>query len=91
MEGQQEIGESETDEGGISDAVGHGLIGVAAGGVQLRSLEDFEADAIGIVECFEDVFVGEVGTLLDGGVQDLVRQVLGKEIGHGLPSLEMEI
>lgn len=35
----------------------------------------------------EDELVGDFGVLLDGGVEDLVGSVVGKEIGQGLPWL----
>ena len=87
MERQQKEGKGKGDEGGEGDAVGHGSIGLAALGVKPRRFDDIATVSIGFDEGGEDELVGDFGVLLDGGVEDLVGSVVGKEIGQGFPWL----
>lgn len=86
-ERQQEVGKGKGDERGAGNSVGHGGVGLAALGVKQRRFDDIATVGIGFDEGVEDELVGDFGVLFDGGVEDLVGSVVGKEIGQGLPWL----
>lgn len=76
MERQQEIDKAMRQQRGTGGATGKcGEIGTS-GGVD--------------VESRQDGLLGEVGVGFEATIKELVRRILGQEIGHGFPFDEME-